>query len=132
MGFQDLLNDLKKQPLQELRTCSENYFEAVVATSGLSGVEGLLGVYFGTPLKPAGSSPSGDANRFSKPYGGIRSAQTMYLLKKETGNEIAFLWPWGYGTQVTLKLILENQPQRGQGEGKPSGSRSFWKMLFGK
>lgn len=132
MSFPQLLEEIKKHPLQELRAHSENYFEAVVSMTKLVDVEGVLVSYFGVPLKPASLPPSSNANRLSKPYGGIRREQTMYFREREGGSEIAFLWPWGCRTLVTLKIFSNNSAGKPQPAPKPAGRKSFWKALFGR
>ena len=133
MTFQELVAELKKQRLRELRDCSEDYFEAVVSTADLAVVESVLTTYFGVPMKPAGVQASGDAGHFSKPYGGIQKNQTMYFLQKEGGNELALLWPWGNGTLVTLKIIVEGKPKAPQEEeAKSSEKKSFWESIWGR
>jgi hypothetical protein len=132
MDFQQLLSEIKRKPLQELRAHSENYFEAVLSATQLIAAEDVLVSYFGVPLKPAGLSPSGDADRFSKPYGGIRRNQTMYLRKGKDGNEVAFLWPWGDGVLVTLKVIAESVPQKAEPEVEKSKFMSFFKLFVSK
>jgi hypothetical protein len=134
MGFQELLSEIRKRPLQELRASTEKYFEAVVSMTTLVGVEELLIAYFGVPMKPAGVHPCRDAHRVSEPYGGIRSTQTMYFRKRDVGHEVAFLWPWHCGTLVTLKIIVEDQARAGAAPSaqKASGIISFLKSLFGK
>lgn len=132
MDFRQMLFEIKKRPLQELRAHSDNYFEAVMSATQLVAAEDVLVSYFGVPLKPAGLSPSGDANHFSRPYGGIRQNQTMYLRKEKSGNEIAFLWPWGNGALVTLKIIAEKEPSKPQSESKFEKFLSFCKSFISK
>ena len=132
MSFPELLSNLRKQELQELRAHTDDYFEAVVSMSTLVTVEDVLMSHFGVPVKPAGVSASGEANRYSKPYGGIRKQQTMYYKAKDNGHECAFLWPWGCGTLVTLKVILnESAPSASQSEEKVSWLKSLWQKVFG-
>lgn len=132
MNFQELVAVLKKQDFQELRACSENFFEAVAVKTKLIEVENILISYFGLPMKPAGIKSSGDANRFSKPYGGVRQDQTMYFRKEKTGNEFAFLWPWSCGSLVTLKVISEGKSQEFSGKLESPAAKPFWKVLLGR
>lgn len=132
MNFQELLGELKKHPLQEIRACTDKYFEAVVSLSKLIGVENLLVSHFGVPLKPAGMHPSPDAKHCSKIYGGIRQSQTMYFRKKEEGNEVALLWPWECQTLVTLKVILEERPDATREASKLAWFKSLWNKVLRK
>lgn len=130
MNFQNLILEIKKIQLREIRTNTGDYFEAVVPKDRLSELEKLLAVHFGLPVKPAGVFATGEVNKYSRPYGGVRYEQTMYLKRLEQGLEFAFLWPWGCGTLVTLKIINDNgQPvDPGNGGGLVSWVKSiFWK-----
>ena len=132
MTFQELLEEVKKHPLQELRAHSPSYFEAVVPVTKLVYVENTLINHFGMPLKPAGLMPSGDAAVLSKPYGGIRKDQTMYFRKQDMGHEVAFLWPWGCQSLVTIKIILEEKKNTDKGpENRHFNLRVFLKGLLG-
>jgi len=105
MTFQDFLVQLQAIKIEESRAQTEEYFEAVIATDSLAPLHQILTSYFGPALKPEGCSPSGEANRLAKPYGGIRKDQTMYFRRDEEHCEYAFLWPWGSGTRITLKIV---------------------------
>ena len=107
MTFEELLREVKKIKCQEMRAHQENYLEVVVAKPELEAVTTVLQSYFSLPLKPAGEHPSKEANAYSEPYGGIQSNQTMYFRKNETASDLAFLWPWGSGTAITVKIIRE-------------------------
>lgn len=125
MTFAALVEAVKKVRLQELRASSDNYFEVVVKKADLPEIEVLFSSHFGTPFKPAGVSSSKDAHRISEPFGGIRPNQTMYLRRDKEGDSIAFFWPWGCGTQVTVKVILVRSPSLPK-------KQSFWQRLMGK
>jgi hypothetical protein len=107
MNFPELLSEVDRLKCAEKRAKTDCYLEAVVTQTECQPLAAILGVYFGTPLKPAGAMPSGDAGRYSKPYGGVRRDQTMYYRKSEGFTDVALLWPWGDGNSVTVKIIRE-------------------------
>ncbi|HNX68993.1 MAG TPA: hypothetical protein PLL75_03890 [Candidatus Omnitrophota bacterium] len=107
MSFPELLSEVLKLKRDEKRTQTDDYLEVVVSKAVLPEFEKVLESYFGPAIKPFGKGASGDANRYSKPYGGIREDQGMYFRKEEGGNELALLWPWGSGTPITIKIIRE-------------------------
>ena len=107
MTFEELLGKIKKIKCDELRNVEDNYLEVVIAKSEVEPMTSVLQSFFGSPLKPEGEAPSGDANKASRAYGGIRRDQTMYHHKSATYSEVALLWPWGDGMLVTVKVIRE-------------------------
>jgi len=110
MTFKDFLDQIRTLRVEELRTQTVEYFEAVIFTAGLDPWNKILTGYFGPPIKPEGSSPSGEADRHAKPYGGIRKDQTMYFRQEGDHSECALLWPWGNGTRVTIKISRSQCP----------------------
>ncbi len=126
MTFSGLLAEIQKLRREEQRSLTEDYMEIVVSKDGLDPLNKVLAGYFGPPLKPEGSAPSGEANRHAKPYGGIRKDQTLYFKKAEGYSEYAFLWPWGSGTRITIKIL------RSKSAGPSTGSLGFFAKLFGK
>lgn len=108
MTFSDLLARIQTVRLQETRACTGDYFEAVIAAADLGPIQEVLAAYFGPVFKPAGTSPSGEANRYAKPYGGIRKDQIMYLRKSEGHVDCALLWPWGSGASFTVKIACSS------------------------
>ncbi len=105
MDFNEFLEQVKTIQCQERRNQTSDYVEIVVAKPHWEMMDQVLKSYFGEPLKPHGQNPSRDADKCSKPYGGVRKDQTLYFQKTETGTYAALLWPWGSGTAVTLKII---------------------------
>ena len=85
MTFQELLTQIQTLKIEESRAQTEDYFEAVISKEHLGSFHQILTSYFGPPLKPEGRSPSGEANRYAKPYGGIRKDQTMYFRRDGDG-----------------------------------------------
>jgi hypothetical protein len=104
MTFKDLIAQVQTVKIEESRAQTEAYFEAVISKATLEPLGKILTDYFGTPLKPEGHSPSGEANRRAEPYGGIRKDQTMYFRQDAEHAECALLWPWGSGTRITVKI----------------------------
>ena len=117
MTFQDFLIQIQTIRIEESRAQTEKYFEAVISKANLDPLHKILTAYFGPPLKPEGCSPSGEANRRAKPYGGIRKDQTMYFRRDGDHCECALLWPWGSGARITIKVS----------QSKSSGSEGSWK-----
>ena len=105
MTFQDFLAQIETLRIEESRAKTEDYFEAVISTATLDPLHKILTAYFGVPLKPEGRSPSWEASRCAKPYGGIRKDQTMYFRRDGDVCECTLLWPWGSGTRITIKII---------------------------
>lgn len=105
MTFPEFLEELNKIQCQEKRTQTPNYVEVVVAKPYWEALDQVLQNYFGQPLKPKGQNPSREADKCSKPYGGIRRDQTLYFKKNEAESFAALLWPWGNGNLTTLKII---------------------------
>ena len=126
MTFQDFLAQIQTIKIEESRIQTEDYFEAVISKGCLDSLHKILIAYFGPPLKPEGRSPSGEANRHAKPYGGIRKVQTMYFRRDEDHSECALLWPWRSGACITIKVI----------QSKSSSSATdflgFLRILFGR
>ena len=126
MTFQDFLAQIQTIRIEESRAQTEEYFEAVISKAGLDPLHKILTDYFGPPLKPEGRSPSGEAKRRAKPYGGIRKDQTLYFRRDGNHSECALLWPWGSGTRVTIKII------QSKGSGSATGLLGFLTRLFGR
>ncbi|MDD5226039.1 MAG: hypothetical protein PHV97_02510 [Candidatus Omnitrophica bacterium] len=115
MTFQDFLAQIQTVKIEESRAQTEEYFEAVIAKASLDPLHKILTAYFGPALKPEGCSPSGEANRRAKPYGGIRKDQTMYFRRDAEHCECALLWPWGSGTRITIKVSQSRNSASGDG-----------------
>ena len=107
MTFDECVAEIKKIPCEEKRAEKEDYTEVVVARAALVPLTLILESYFGPPLKPEGKPSSKDADRYTEPYGGILSNQTLYFRRNEKGHDAALLWPWGNGASVTVKIIRE-------------------------
>lgn len=107
MTFPELLAEILKLKPAEKRAQEEDYLEVVVSVDSLGPFHKTLAAYFGQPLKPEGQSPSEEASKRAAAYGGIRNNQTMYFRQDATHSECALLWPWGNGTQVTVKVLQD-------------------------
>jgi hypothetical protein len=104
MTFDELMKEVKKIELHEVRAQQPNYMEVVVAKKNMDSLLTVFESYFGVPLKPEGQNPSQEANQHSQPYGGVQSNQTLYFQKNEKGSTLALLWPWGSGVLITVKI----------------------------
>ncbi|NLE65536.1 MAG: hypothetical protein GX606_06445 [Elusimicrobia bacterium] len=107
MIFEELLLSLKNIPAEESRAALPAYFEAVFTLEHMPAVRASLEAYFGAALKPAGVPASIDAVKIAKAYGGIQTGQTLYAGSCAEGADRAFLWPWGNGLAVTVKVLRE-------------------------
>lgn len=126
MIFAELLTQVQKLKCEEQRVQTVDYLEVVMAKEGLESLHRVLEAYFGAPFKPEGHAPSREASQFAAPYGGIRKEQTMYFRQTGGVEECAFLWPWGSGTRITVKLILASS------SGVEEKGKGFWSSLFGR
>ena len=113
MQFKDLIDDVKKVKIDEVRVDSSNFFEAVVARDGFAKVATHLEKFFGVSPwafnDPLPSEIQGHINS----YGGIMPGQTLYFCDSGNAIVIAMLWPWRDGLHTTLKII-ECQEARGR------------------
>jgi hypothetical protein len=128
MTFSEFLEEVKKVKREEQRAEEAEYLEIVISREVLASLHAVLSSYFGPPLKPEGDSPSGEANRHAKPYGGIRKDQTMYFRRDGAVSECALLWPWGSGGRITVKIIQS----RNADSPPESGLSSFFGRLTGR
>ena len=126
MTFRDFLARLQALKVEESRSQTEEYFEAVLSKDSLDALHTILKAYFGPPLKPEGHVPSGKASRHAEPHGGIRKDQTMYFHQDGDVCEYALLWPWGSGTRITLKVI------QSKSSGRATGLLGFFGTLFSR
>ena len=124
MTFRDLLAQIQTIKFEESRAQSEDYFEAVISKAGLDPLHKIFTAYFGFPLKPEGHSPSGEARRCAKPYGGIRKDQTMYFRQDGDYSECVLLWPWSGGDRITIKV------SRSKNSDPEGGWKGFLEKLF--
>ena len=124
MTLMELFAEVQKLKCVEQRARTADYLEVVITKDCLEPLAAILTAYFGLPLKPEGCAPSGEANRHAAPHGGIRKDQTMYFRQDGDHSESAFLWPWGGGARVTVKII---QAKR---SGSKGGGKGFLARLF--
>ena len=104
VDFDGLIERLQKIPFDELRKRQSGYFEFVLSQKHLEHLYPILEDYFGPPFKPAGVSPSREAEDHARSYGGIRARQTLYFFKHEGLGNCAMIWPWNNDTHVTVKV----------------------------
>ena len=105
MTFEELRSIVKVMPCKIRSDAVEFYFEAVFAKADLPALIASLETYFGPPHKVAEQEPSPEADKYSGRYGGAEMNQTLYVRTKETGADVALLWPWTGGECATLKLV---------------------------
>lgn len=128
MTFTELIDELQKVKAEETRGRTESSLEVVISKDSLAKVIPILEDYFGPALKPQGQQPNADSDRYSKPYGGVHSDQTLYFRKEDKGFAIAMLWPWGNGVSITLRVIRE----RSEEAVTQPPPKSFLGKIFGK
>ncbi len=104
MTFIELVGQLKKIPCEEIRKESEGYYEFVISGKSFAQLYPVLESYFGVPFKPAGIEPSGKVKDVAKQYGGVEKQQTLYYFQRDGLSNCAMIWPWGDGSQATVKM----------------------------
>ena len=100
-----LVEDIKKLPLEEIRSDSDEGFEFVIKRTTLNKLDSSLQSFFGKVFKDAGAKPDKEATNLTAPYGGIYENQTLYVRKDTTGIFLGMIWPWGDGVLATVKII---------------------------
>ena len=130
MTHSQLLEELKKVDIEEIRADTTEKFEFALRTDYLTQLNGILQRYFGPPLKPPNERPSRQAAYYASSYGGIRRGQTLYCREGETVFDFALLWPWGDGTYVTVKIL---QDEKSKFDTPPEGLwQKISRILFGR
>ncbi len=104
MSFEELVSQLKKLPLEELRKEYDGYFEFVVSGEHVQKLYPVLEKYFGVPFKPPGIEPDPKVEDVAKDLGGVRKQQTLYHVQTNGLSHCAMIWPWNDGSRVTVKL----------------------------
>jgi len=105
MPFEELVVDIKKAKIEEVRVDTGDFFEAVLLKADSAGLAGTLNKFFGEPAFPSRNHLPLRISHAIKSYGGINPGQTLYFCASGAGTVIAMLWPWGDGQHITLKII---------------------------
>ena len=105
MTFEELRSAARAMPCQVISDAVAHYFEGVFVKGDLPALVAILETYFGAPRKPAGEPTTPEIDKCSGRYGGAETNQTLYVHQKESGIDVALLWPWTGGERTTLKLI---------------------------
>lgn len=103
-SFIDLISEVKRTHLEEMRKDDSGYFECVITQPNLKHIFPVLEQYFGHPFKPEGVKPNKEAARFTSEFGGIEVQQTLYYFERDGMSNCAMIWPWGDKTKATLKI----------------------------
>ena len=111
MTYQELLGELKRLNIDEIRTDTTTFFEFTINTGLSDQLQNTLESYFGIAFKPAGSRPNKDAQKVTESMGGIRENQTLYLLEEDQNLNCAMIWPWSDGQTATVKLAQYERKQ---------------------
>lgn len=109
MTFGELLQQVKKNPMEEKRTDLPNWLEIVVDKTQWNELRQVLEDYFGPAMKPQGQAPSIEARKLTESFGGIRPNQTLYYTEREGIAYLAMLWPWENGILITVKIGQEGK-----------------------
>ena len=104
VSFEELVEQLQQVPFDEVRRKYEGYLEFVLPSHHLTLLYPVFEKYFGVPFKPAGISPTREAEDRAKRYGGIRTQQTLYFIQRGGLAHCAMIWPWADGSRVTVKV----------------------------
>ena len=104
-NLKELVQEIKKLPLEEIRNDSEEGFEFVIKRAAFKKLDPLLQSFFGKVFKDAGQKPDQEATNLTASYGGIYDNQTLYLKKDSQSIFLAMIWPWNDGVLATVKII---------------------------
>lgn len=122
MTFSDLTAQIKKLPLEEVRSESAGLFECVFNTGSSEKLTALLESFFGPALKPSGQNPTRELEACSAAFGGVRKNQTLYYVEKAGIFHCAMIWPWSDETKATLKIF----PAKSKISSSDGSSASSW------
>ena len=104
MTIQSIREKLSCLEIYERRRQDYNYEEVVVYSRHASDVIQMLAKLLGPAVKISGQSPSNDAKRLTRNFGGIYEDQTLFKKDVDGGMLLAMLWPWGDREHTTLKI----------------------------
>ncbi len=105
MTLSDLTAQIKKLPLEEVRSDSTGLFECVFHTESSGKLTALLEGFFGPAVKPPGRNPARELEACSAEFGGVRKNQTLYCVENAGFFHCAMIWPWSDETKATLKIF---------------------------
>lgn len=105
MPFEELIADIHKVKIEETRTSSNNFFEAVLVQDELVGLIVVLEKFFGQPAWPSKKRLPVNIKNHIREFGGIMPGQTLYFCSNDDSTVIAMLWPWTDRQHTTLKII---------------------------
>ena len=111
MTFEELLKQIKKLPIAELRFDFPSSIEAVVRSNVTEQLQQLLNSFFGQPIKPADKAVPRELAERLEEFGGLRANQTAYCVERDGFFYYAMLWPWSDRTFITVK-IEQCQPKK--------------------
>jgi len=106
MTLQEILARCAALGVSERRENTEEYCELVFFNKELSAWSAVLHDILGPAVKPFQRRPTRDDLRATQEYGGIHDNQALFNKDFDNGTVMAMLWPWGNGTNTTLKLIF--------------------------
>ncbi len=106
-SIEEVMRKARSISHEETRRESEDYLEMVMYRDSLPDVEGLLLNYFGSAIKPAGREASEEAERLSNAHGGVSKEQTLFHVARDSGSQLAMIWPWADGKRMTVKILQE-------------------------
>lgn len=114
MQFSELKKDVENVHFLELRTDTENYFEAVISNDELKNLTEKLRNFFGPPLigQSQKRALSSNVQETIKDFGGISEGQTLYFCNQDNLVSFAMLWPWSDGRRTTIKMNHQSSKPR--------------------
>ncbi|MCK5707697.1 MAG: hypothetical protein KAI43_08590 [Candidatus Aureabacteria bacterium] len=104
MNIKEILEKCSGLKIHEERANSDEYIEVVVANTEIDKWHEACASLLGDAAKPAGTSPSKEVLKLTDDFGGVSRNQTLYSKSLDEGTVIAMFWPWGNGTQTTIKI----------------------------
>lgn len=113
MEYPDLLGQIKKLKLTEVRQDSADFFEFVVETKGLEALEAGLKEFFGAVFNPGKQKLPRQAEQCVEEFGGVRDNQTLYYAERNGHSHYAMIWPWGNQVSATVKLFRTSLDKKG-------------------
>ena len=106
MTINEIFEKLSILNIKKKRSLEEDYLELVFYKKDIKAWDKLLMEIMGPAIKPYRKRPSREHDKLTKPYGGIRSDQTLYKKGFDKYVLIATIWPWGDRQHMTLKIPL--------------------------
>lgn len=105
MTFAEVVQELKRRPVFEIRAEEFNYFEVVFKKEGWVAFSHFLNEKEGGATKEAGRKPDSQIKKLADPFGGVRDNQIFYQSAEKENGWGLVIWPWTDEQYFTLKLF---------------------------